>query len=107
MTVNPRAENDTEHYKEISDEISAGSVERFRITTEPLLVCAKLITILHRLWAAQYVFQVLSDENHLVTNGTSSLCDSHNSTTRELYAKVSSETSEWVLYLNLAGNETE
>lgn len=110
MNINPRSDRtecETENYKELKndsddDDTSVSSTKKFRVTTEPLLICAKLITILHRLWATQYIFEELSRKNHLVTNGTN-LCESTNATTHELYAKVSAETSEWVLYLNLAG----
>ena len=53
----------------------------------------------------QYVYQQTAKKYGLANNSKSTACHSNqiSNDTKELQAKVSAETSAWVLYLNIAG----
>ena len=77
-----------------------------RITVEPLLVVSLFTIVMYSIISQQYIYQQTAKKYGLIDNATKSAsCSAGNisDATKELQAKVSAETSTWVLYLNIAG----
>ena len=76
-----------------------------KITVEPLLMVSLFTVVMYSSISQQYIYQQMAKKYGLANNSKSTACHSNqvSNDTKELQAKVSAETSAWVLYLNIAG----
>ena len=75
-----------------------------KVSVEPLLFVSLFVIVMYSIISQQFIYQQFSVKYGLDNFTQSSACHSNLSNeTKVLHNKVSIETSNWVLYLNIAG----
>lgn len=76
-----------------------------KISVEPLLLVSLFVIVMYSIVSQQFIYHQISIKYGLNYTNKTSACKSDilSNETKILLSKVSSETSTWILYLNIAG----